>query len=84
MVRFQKSLTNALLFRTKSLKAQKKAKREKTRARQEEHMKEGIKNIEARGRQEAWHTMLMAHMELLCSLNMTKEVSLLNAYGVQE
>ncbi|RVE47325.1 hypothetical protein evm_008006 [Chilo suppressalis] len=56
-----------------TMKAKRKAQREKRRALQEINMKEDIKQLEKRGKQESLHKMLTAHLQLLCSLQMMHE-----------
>ncbi|XP_053610663.1 DNA-directed RNA polymerase, mitochondrial [Plodia interpunctella] len=51
----------------------KKKKREKRRALQELNMKEDMKALTRRGKLEALHRLLTAHLHLLCSLNMVHE-----------
>lgn len=58
-----------------AIKKKKKEKREKRRARQEISMKHDIKDIEKIGKADSLHRLLAAHLQLLCSLNMTQEVS---------
>ncbi|XP_028178400.1 DNA-directed RNA polymerase, mitochondrial [Ostrinia furnacalis] len=58
---------------TQALKQKKKAQREKRRAAQETNMKQDIKQLERRGKQEALHNLLTAHLHLLCSLHMLQE-----------
>lgn len=48
--------------------------REKRRAAQEKHMKQDLSEMEKKGKQEALHKLLAAHLQLLCSLNMMSEV----------
>ncbi|CAG4960033.1 unnamed protein product [Parnassius apollo] len=55
------------------IKEKKKKMREKRRAAQEINMKQDLKELERRGKQEALHKLLTAHLQLLCSLNMVKE-----------
>ncbi|KAJ2945772.1 hypothetical protein O0L34_g614 [Tuta absoluta] len=56
-----------------ALKQKKKERREKRRARQELSMKEDLRKIERRGKQDSLHRLLAAHLQLLCSLNMINE-----------
>ncbi|KAI5638464.1 DNA-directed RNA polymerase, mitochondrial [Phthorimaea operculella] len=56
-----------------AIKQKKKERREARRARQELSMKEDLRKIERRGKQEALHRLLAAHLQLLCSLNMIVE-----------
>ncbi|XP_013189813.2 DNA-directed RNA polymerase, mitochondrial isoform X1 [Amyelois transitella] len=56
-----------------ALRKKKKAKRDKRRALQELNMKEDMKDLVRRGKQDALHQLLTAHLNLLCSLNMVHE-----------
>ncbi|KOB67174.1 DNA-directed RNA polymerase [Operophtera brumata] len=56
-----------------ALKQKKKVMREKRRAVRESNMKQDIKAMERRGKQDALHRLLAAHLQLLCSLNMIHE-----------
>lgn len=53
-------------------------KRQKRRAKQELNMKQDMKELERQGKQESLHRILTAHLQLLCSLDMIQEVSLLH------
>ncbi|XP_049876277.1 DNA-directed RNA polymerase, mitochondrial [Pectinophora gossypiella] len=55
------------------LRQKKKERREKRRARQELSMKQDMRQMERRGKQDSLHRLLAAHLQLLCSLNMTNE-----------
>lgn len=65
---------NNYYFSKADIKNKRKEKRDKRRALQELSMKQDIKDLEKRGRQDALHRLLLAHLELLCSLNMINEV----------
>ncbi|CAH2044036.1 unnamed protein product, partial [Iphiclides podalirius] len=56
-----------------AIKVKKKKMREKRRAVHEINMRQDIKELEKRGKQEALHKLLTAHLQLLCSLNMLQE-----------
>ncbi|XP_048479577.1 DNA-directed RNA polymerase, mitochondrial isoform X3 [Plutella xylostella] len=56
-----------------ALKAKKKAKRTAKLALAQEHMKESMRAVEARGKQHALHRLLGAHLQLLCALRMTHQ-----------
>lgn len=62
--------------RNEAIIKKKKERRDKRRAQQEMSMKQDIKDIEKIGRTESLHRLLVAHLQLLCSLNMTQEVSM--------
>ncbi|XP_004931824.1 DNA-directed RNA polymerase, mitochondrial [Bombyx mori] len=58
---------------TKAIKEKKKASREKRRALKESNMKQDIKQLEQRGKQEAFQKLFISHLQLLCSLHMINE-----------
>nr|XP_049705055.1 DNA-directed RNA polymerase, mitochondrial [Helicoverpa armigera] len=57
----------------KAIRDKNKAKRDKRRAKQELSMKQDMRELERRGKQESLHRVLTAHLQLLCSLNMIQE-----------
>ncbi|KAJ0174512.1 hypothetical protein K1T71_009620 [Dendrolimus kikuchii] len=56
-----------------AMRKKKKENREKRRAIQELSMKQDIKEVSRKGRQDALHRLLHSHLHLLCSLNMIHE-----------
>ncbi|KOB68484.1 DNA-directed RNA polymerase [Operophtera brumata] len=63
-----------------AIKQKKKVMREKRRAVRESNMKQDIKAMERRGKQDALHRLLAAHLQLLCSLNMIHEVTTVDSF----
>ncbi|XP_045488794.1 DNA-directed RNA polymerase, mitochondrial [Pieris rapae] len=57
----------------KAMKDKRKKLRDKRRAVQEINMKEDIKELERRGKEEGLQRTLSSHLQLLCSLNMVAE-----------
>lgn len=60
--------------RQKVMRDKRKKLREKRRAAHEINMKEDIKELERRGKEEGLQRTLTSHLQLLCSLNMVAEV----------
>ncbi|CAH0588916.1 unnamed protein product [Chrysodeixis includens] len=58
-----------------TLRKKNKEKREKRRAKQELSMKQDMRDLERRGKQDSLHRVLISHLQLLCSLNMIQEAS---------
>ncbi|CAH0725565.1 unnamed protein product, partial [Brenthis ino] len=56
-----------------AIKKKKKKQREKRRAAQEANMKQDIRELERRGKEESLQRLLTSHLQLLCSLDMIAE-----------
>ncbi|XP_045774865.1 DNA-directed RNA polymerase, mitochondrial isoform X2 [Maniola jurtina] len=56
-----------------AIKQKKKKLREKRRAAKEVHMKQDMREMERRGKQDSLHKLLTSHLQLLCSLDMMSE-----------
>ncbi|CAG9788852.1 unnamed protein product [Diatraea saccharalis] len=67
-----------------TMKAKRKAMRDKRHALQELNMKHDIKELEQRGKQESLHKLLTAHLQLLCSLHMVQEARQILQYYRQK